>query len=86
MVINKLDRWVIETISRIMKLDVGVISSDSTLDQLGVDSLATAELLLIVEETFRIAVPDETALSMTTVSDVVDGLSELLAIAATGTA
>ena len=41
-------------------------------EQLGADSLAVVELLLLLEDEFQIDIPDEEALEMNTVQDVID--------------
>ncbi len=75
---DDLERQVIELIARKKKLDPATISVDSTFEQLGVDSLDAADLLLTFEDTFKIVVPDEAAQSMKSVGQVVDGLRQLL--------
>ena len=41
-------------------------------DDLGADSLDTVELLMAFEEEFGISIPDEEAMKMKTIKDIVD--------------
>ncbi len=49
------------------------ITEDSKLiEDLGADSLDTVEMLMTLEEEFGIAIPDEEAMTLTTVKSIVD--------------
>lgn len=49
------------------------ITSESKLvEDLGADSLDTVEMLMAFEEEFGISIPDEEAMKMKTVKDIVD--------------
>lgn len=49
------------------------ITEDSRLiEDLGADSLDTVELLMAFEEEFGISIPDEEAVNMKTIKDIVD--------------
>jgi acyl carrier protein len=61
------------------KLDPARISGGSTFDELGLDSLDAADLIFTIEDSFKIVVPDETALSMKSVAQVVAGIQKLVA-------
>lgn len=50
------------------------IGSDMTLDDLGVDSVATIELIDILQEKFRITIADEELTNKSTVEQVVGTL------------
>jgi acyl carrier protein len=69
---------VIKVIARKKKLDPATVTTDSTFEQLGVDSLDAADLLFTFEDNFHIVVPDEVAMSMKTVGQVVAALQKLL--------
>lgn len=49
-----------------------VVLEASLKDDLEADSLDAVELIMAIEEEFDIEIPDETALSMKTVKDIVD--------------
>jgi len=69
---------VIKVIARKKKLDPATVTTESTFEQLGVDSLDAADLLFTFEDTFGIVVPDDVAMSMKTVGQVVAALQKLL--------
>ena len=76
---DSIESQVVAIIAKKRKLDPAQVTLDSTFEQLGVDSLDAADLLFSFEDTFGIVVPDETAQSMKSVRQVVDGVRRLLA-------
>lgn len=74
-------------LARDYKLEASAVTPDSPLDQLGLDSLATVELLWNVEDEFKIKLPSE-PVSLVTVDDVVRYIDSLIEarIAAAATA
>ena len=81
---DTIERRVIEIIAKRKKLDPAVVTTTSTFEQLGIDSLDAADLLFAFEDDFGIVVPDDVARSLKTVGDVVEGLRRI-APAAGGT-
>ena len=77
--LDALETQVIDIIARKRKLDPAGVTLDSTFEQLGIDSLDAADLLFTFEDTFAIVVPDQTAQSMRSVRDVVNGLRSVVA-------
>lgn len=72
---------VFEKVKKIIVEQLGVQESDVTLDasfidDLGADSLDTVELIMAIEETFNIEIPDEDAEKAKTVGDVVEYVKE----------
>ncbi len=69
---------------RIKKILVGRLGVDeskitensSFLDNLGLDSLDTVELIMLFEEEFNLEIPDEEAEKMKTVGDVIKYLNK----------
>ena len=62
---------------------LGVAESDVTMessfiDDLGADSLDTVDLIMNLEETFNIEIPDSDAEKVATVGDVVDYIKNLV--------
>lgn len=54
-----------------------VVTNDATfLDDLGADSLDIVEIIMALEETFDIEIPDEEVEKAITVKDVVDYIAE----------
>ena len=60
-------------IAEVLNVDPNEITMDSTFaDDLGADSLDVVEMLMNLEEEFSVTVPDEEAVNIKTVQDVVD--------------
>jgi acyl carrier protein len=58
-------------ISEQLGRDVAEVSAESRIvTDLGADSLDVAELLLVLEETFKVDIPEAVALDLVTVGDV----------------
>ena len=72
--LENLESRVIDVISRHQRLDPGRVTLDATFEELSIDSLAATELLFEFEEAFDIRVPDQVAMQMKTVRQVVDAL------------
>jgi acyl carrier protein len=72
---------VIELIAKEKNLDPADISLDSTLESLGVDSLDAINLVFELEEQYGISIPDEGALGIETVRQIVEGVEGELAAA-----
>ena len=54
------------------------VSLDSTLEDLGLDSLDQLNLLFALESDFNISIPDEEAKSIRTVHEMVEGVRKLV--------
>lgn len=62
-----------ELISNQLNVAESKITEDSKLvEDLGADSLDTVEMLMAFEEEFGISIPDEEAMKIKTVKDIVD--------------
>ncbi len=65
--------------------DAADITADTTLDELGVDSLALVEVVFGIEETFDVSVPynandpGESEFKLTNVGEIVAGVKQLIA-------
>ena len=55
-----------------LSIDEAAITEDTTLEDLGADSLALVELVMSVEEEFEIEIQDEDMEKFKTVGDVLD--------------
>jgi acyl carrier protein len=70
------------TLQRILAKDYAlapeILTSAARLEDLGIDSLGTAELLFNIEDIFHIVLPPE-AVPLATLGDVVDYIDQLLA-------
>lgn len=64
------------------EIDAGALCRDTRLEALGIDSLATIEILFRIEDAFGIRIPsvqDQPAQTLQTVGDIVDLVDELVA-------
>jgi acyl carrier protein len=61
------------------------VTLDSTLEELGVDSLSSLEIMAELENQFGISIPNSDALAIRTVRQAVESLERVLAAAAPGT-
>ena len=75
---DDIEQRVIEAIARKKKVDPASITVRSTFEELDLDSLDAVDLLFTFENAFGIVVPDQIALSMKSVGEVVDGVRRLL--------
>jgi acyl carrier protein len=74
----KIEEKVIEIITREQHLQPGVVKSDSTFEELGIDSLDGVNILFALEEEFKIDIPDAVAQNMKSVRQVVDSLTRVI--------
>ena len=72
---------IISMLAAIKHVPADGISLDSSLQEMGIDSLDTFTLLFDLENEFHITIPDEEAKSIRTVNDVVEGVKKLIAAA-----
>ncbi|MDD4125436.1 MAG: acyl carrier protein [Eubacteriales bacterium] len=62
-----------EILAKQLRLEINTIRDESSLvEDLGADSIDLVEMLMIIEETLGINVPDEDAINLKTVRDVAD--------------
>jgi acyl carrier protein len=76
--LEDLESRVIDVISKHRRLEPGQITLDSTFADLSIDSLTATELLFEFEEAFDLTIPDEVAIQMKGVRQVVDTLRSAL--------
>jgi acyl carrier protein len=72
---------VISTLASVKRIPVEKIALDTSLQDLGIDSLDVFTLLFELENAFKISIPDDDVRSIRKVSDIVDGVKKLLAAA-----
>ena len=71
------DNMTLDKVKSLIASQLGIsedkLTEDSRLiEDLGADSLDTVEMLMTLEEEFGIAIPDEEAMTLTTVKSIVD--------------
>lgn len=60
-----------------LSIDAGTIGENTNItEDLGADSLDIVELLMAVEENFKVSVPDEDVPSLKTVKDIADYIEQ----------
>lgn len=69
---RNIETQVVALIASKLNVDEHRVRPGVKLEQLGADSLALVELLLLLEDKFQIDIPDEEALELITVQDVID--------------
>lgn len=70
---------VIKILASVKHISEANIKLDSTLQELGFDSLDTIILLSELEQEFSVSIPDESARSVRVVSDIVEGVRAIAA-------
>jgi acyl carrier protein len=70
---------VIAILAAVKHIPQDKITVDSSLVELGFDSLDTISMLFELENAFQISIPDESARNIRTVREIVDGIRTLQA-------
>jgi acyl carrier protein len=69
---------VFTTLASVKRIPREKITLDSSLAELGMDSLDAITMLFELENAFKISIPDEQARSIRSVRDIVEGIEKLL--------
>ena len=75
---DELAEKVMSAIATTKRIPREKVTEDSTLEDLGLDSLDQLNLLFALESDFNISIPDEEAKSIRTVREMVDGVRNLV--------
>jgi len=75
---DPLVQTVVSALAEVKHVPPERIKLETTLAELGMDSLDTVTMLFELETRLQISLPDEAAKSVRTVQDVVDGLRRLV--------
>lgn len=73
-----IEKKIIEILQDQLGLQTGEINRDSTLESLGMDSLDNIEVLMAIEHTFNLDIPDADAEKLITVKDATAYVADLL--------
>lgn len=76
---DDLETRVIGIVAASKSLDPGTISSSTTMEELGLDSLDGMSMIFDLENEFEVEIPDDAAEEARTIGDLVDGVRRLLA-------
>lgn len=76
---DDLETRVIGIVAASKSLDPGTISSFTTMEELGFDSLDGMSMIFDLENEFEVEIPDDAAEEARTIGDLVDGVRRLLA-------
>lgn len=71
---------VIRVIAETQRIPLETVKSDSTFEELKIDSLDGINIVFAIENEFNINVPDDAAKSLRSVRDVAEGVEKLLAV------
>jgi acyl carrier protein len=72
--VDSIEEKVVSTLATVKHIPQESITLDSSLADLGFDSLDTISLLFELENAFQISIPDERARSIRTVREIVEGV------------
>lgn len=75
---QKIYSTVIKAISNQKRIDASSISADSTLETLGISSLDAITIMYEIEDALNLEIPNESLESLTSVQDILDGISQLV--------
>ena len=65
-------------IAEVLDIDKSKITLESTFEELGADSLDVLQIIMGIEDTFEIKIPDEATEKIATVSDAVEQIKTVL--------
>lgn len=75
---DDLEQRVIRIVATNKGLDPATVSSATTMDELGLDSLDGMSMIFDLESEFDVEIPDEAAEQAKTVGDLVEGVRHLV--------
>ncbi len=65
-------------IAEVLDIDKSKITLESTFEELGADSLDVLQIIMGIEDTFELKIPDEATEKIVTVSDAVEQIKTVL--------
>ncbi len=75
---KEIETAVIEAIAQQKQIDAATITTDSSLEALGISSLDAITIVYEIEEQFDVEVPNEQLENLRSVSDIVAGIKQLI--------
>jgi acyl carrier protein len=79
MAVESIEEQMKDIVARIVRVDKGIIRREGTFKDINADSLDIVQVLLNVEETFDIEIPDEDAEQFQNFGDFVDYVEQRVA-------
>ena len=70
---------VITVIAKSQHISADTVKSESTFEELKIDSLDGLQIVFALEDEFDVSIPDDEARKLTSVAQVIDGVTTLLA-------
>jgi acyl carrier protein len=72
-------RRVLKIIAENQKKDISLVTTDSTFEELNIDSMDAVNIVFEIENQFSVNVPDEEMKNIRSVRDIVEGVHKLVA-------
>lgn len=73
-----LTRRVLRIIADNQRKDVSLVTTDSSFEELGIDSMDAVNIVFALENEFNIHIPDEEMKNIRSVRDIVEGVRKLV--------
>ena len=75
---GSIDERILSAMTAVKNVAAESVTMDSSLDELGFDSLDRITLLFELEKAYQVSIPDEAARSIRSVGDIAEGLEKLI--------
>ncbi|MCB1830914.1 MAG: histidine kinase [Chromatiaceae bacterium] len=75
---QKIYATVIKAIAQQKRIDASSIAADSTLETLGISSLDAITIMYEIEDALNLEIPNESLEKLSSVQDILDGISQLV--------
>ena len=72
-------RRVLQIIADNQKKDISLVTTESSFEELGIDSMDAVNIVFEIENQFSVNVPDEEMKNIRSVRDIVNGVQKLVA-------
>jgi acyl carrier protein len=76
---SEITQRVLRIIADNQRKDVSLVTTDSSFEELGIDSMDAVNIVFALENEFNINVPDEEMKTIRSVRDIVEGVHKLVA-------
>ena len=76
---SEVTRRVLQIIADNQKKDISLVTTESSFEELGIDSMDAVNIVFEIENQFSVNVPDEEMKNIRSVRDIVEGVHKLVA-------